>query len=266
MNKMYVSPNGNAGYLRQPTYGNAETLSNHLTRKTIFESNNRTLRPQVKNKILRSMPEKALKNLLDSMKLVYLSRNEYIYQPDEDIHFLYFPETAVFSEFQILHDGKMTEVMMTGCEGMVGVAALFNSHPSPNLTQILQGGQSLRIDTKTLKRNLDESREVRESVFEYINLLINQISQRAVCNGFHSIEERLCSWLLMIQERTGNSFNLRITHEQIAMSLGVHRPSVSQITKVLRNQKIIDYERGSISILDRRKLELTACDCFTPIH
>lgn len=266
MNKSYVSQNRNGCFVNQSVYNSKpNTFSGRLTRRKNTELENYTLQPQLRNKILNTIPKRSLENLLNSMMLVYLESNEYIYQPDEAIHFLYFPETAVFAEFHILQNGKITEIMMTGREGIIGVSSILNSHPAPHLTQVLQGGQALRVDTECLKKSLDGSPEIKESVYEYINFLINQISQRVVCNGFHSIEERLCTWLLMIQDRSGSS-EIKITHEQIAMSLGVHRPSVTQITKILREEKIVDYERGKISILDRNKLEYKACSCYTRIN
>ena len=180
---------------------------------------------------------------VNELVLVYLENNKYIYQPDEDISFLYFPETAVFSEFQILQNEKITEILMTGREGILGLSSIFSSPLSPILTQVLQGGQALRGDTKSLKRNLDGNGEIRESVFEFVSLLKNQISQKLIRNGFHSIEERLCTGLLMIQDGAGNS-NIQITHEKIGISFGVHHPNVTQITKVLRDEKIIYYQKG----------------------
>ncbi len=261
MNKIQVYQNRNGRFVSQATKKTPQKHSNRFDGKRITEPEKRFLRPQIKNKILKSIPQKIFEDFLASMTLVYIENNEYIYQPGEDIRFLYFPETAVFSEFQILNNGKIIEIMMTGREGITGISSIFNAHPAPNLTQVLQGGQAFRVDTECLKSKLDDDREIKKSVFEYVNLLMNQISQRVVCNGFHSIEERLCTWFLMIQDRSKRS-DIKITHEQIAMSLGVHRPSITQITKALRGEKIVDYERSKITIRDRGKLEIKACDCY----
>ncbi len=217
------------------------------------------------NKILNSLSNQALKILQDSLKSVYFTRGKQVYCPDEAIRFVYFPETAVFSEYKIVEDGRMIEIVMTGREGVTGVTSLFNAHAAENFTQILQAGHALQMDSEFLSAKLNDCPKIKESIFEYFNEFVNQISQRVLCNGFHLIENRLCSWLLMLQDRTRSS-KLNLTHEQIALALGAHRPSITQITKKLRDEKIINYTRGAIFILDRDKLKADACSCYAPVN
>ena len=219
-----------------------------------------------KNKILNKLSNQALNILQDSIKSVYFTRSKQVYCPDEKIRFLYFPETAVFSEYKILEDGRMIEIAMTGREGVAGVTSLLQAqHAAENFTQILQAGHALQIDAEFLSEKLNDYPEIKESIFEYFNEFVNQIAQRVLCNGFHLIENRLCCWLLMLYDRT-DSRKLNLTHEQIALALGAHRPSITQITKKLRDEEIIDYVRGSIFILNRKKLESDACSCYVPIN
>lgn len=218
----------------------------------------------VRNKILNKLPKRSLETLLNSGKMIYLDRSENIYCPDDAIRYIYFPETAVFSDFNSQADGKTIEVVMTGREGLTGVWSLINDYPAHNFTQVLQAGYALRVNSEFLVKTLNDETEVKKSIYDYLNQFINYISQKTVCNGFHLIESRLCCWLLMIQERTGGS-HLTLTHEQIALSLGTCRPTITQITKELRREKMIEYIRGKISILDRHKMKAAACSCYVPI-
>ncbi len=218
-----------------------------------------------KNDLLNSLSKKALDNLSSAMQTVYLDENENIYSPDEKIRYFYFPETAVFSDFKILADGRMIEINMLGCEGITGVSSLLNGLPAANFTKVLQAGNALRIDSDLLFEQFNNNSEMRKVFFDYLYHSINAISQKIICNGFHLIENRLCSWLLMLQDRTGKC-KLKLTHEQIALSLGAHRPSITQITKKLRDEKIIDYSRGKIFILSQSKIRTAACPCYASVN
>ncbi len=218
----------------------------------------------INNKILNNLTKNVLDILLTSAKSVYFTGGENIYCPDEAIGFIYFPETAVFSEYKINEDGRMMEIIMTGKEGVTGFSFLLNANRAENFTQVLQAGYAWQIDSEFFRQTSNDYMEIKEVISNYLNRLINQISQRIVCKGFHLTENSLCSWLLMLQERSGGD-KLKLTHEQIALSLGTHRPSITQIMKKLRNQEIIDYTRGIISILSSSKLKASACSCYVSI-
>lgn len=217
---------------------------------------------QIQNRILKSLPANLLKELLFQMDLIDIDRSEYLYQPEDIIDYLYFPETAIISDFHILEDGKTMEAAMIGREGMVGISSIFNPHASASWIQTSISGTAWRIDTKTFRQKFHNSESLQRLIFEYVNLYVAQISQKVVCNSHHSVEERLCCWLLMISDRCGLS-TLPLTQEQIAGFLGVHRPSVTLITQSLRVSGVIAYLRGKISILDKVKLEFSSCDCYS---
>lgn len=225
----------------------------------------RSINQSVKNKIFNKLTKSIFDILLTSAKSVYFAQSENIYCQDDPIRFVYFPQTAVFSEYKIIEDGRMMEIIMTGKEGLIGISSLFNAHRAENFTQILQAGYALQMDSEFLRGKFNEHAEVKELIFDYFNEFVNQISQRVICRGFHLVENRLCCWLLMLQDRAGGG-KLDLTHEQIALSLGAHRPSITQITKKLREEEIIDYKRGAIFILNRGKLENAACSCYVPVN
>ena len=236
-----------------------------VERKQAPGSKLRSVLPAVverENLILNSLSPQLKQTLNNLLKPVVLSKEEFIYQEGDDLEYIYFPMTAVVSEFKILEDGRMVEIAVTGREGAIGLASLFSdTHVAPNCTQVSQAGTALRLDAETFEKLLKTNDELRSSVSHFVDLYIRQISQKAICNMYHSVKERLCTWLLMVQDRCGRS-TLNLTHEQIARTLGVYRPSITCIAQELRSRKLINYSRGGISISDREKVEQAACSCY----
>ncbi len=218
--------------------------------------------PQAENLILRELPTDLRRTLESSLRPVVLNKEQFIYQEGDDLEYVYFPITAVVSEFKILEDGRMVEIAVTGREGAIGLSSLFSdSHTAPNCTQVSQAGTALRLDFETFDKLIRSNEQLRTSLSQFVDLYIRQISQKAICNMYHSVKERLCTWLLMVQDRCGRS-TLNLTHEQIARTLGVYRPSITCIAQELREKTLINYSRGGISIVDRKKVEQAACTCY----
>jgi CRP-like cAMP-binding protein len=214
------------------------------------------------NLILSSLSPQLKQLLATLLKPVVLSKEEFLYQEGDALEYVYFPMTAVVSEFKILEDGRMVEIAVTGREGAIGLASLFSDmHVAPNCTQVSQAGTAMRLDSDTFEKLMKSNDELRMSVSHFVDLYIRQISQKAICNMYHSVKERLCTWLLMVHDRCGRS-TLNLTHEQIARTLGVYRPSITCIAQELRSKKLINYSRGGISISDREKVEQAACTCY----
>jgi CRP-like cAMP-binding protein len=214
------------------------------------------------NMILNSLPADIQRMLAPSLKPVSLRKDKFIYQEDDPLDYIYFPITAVVSEFKILEDGRMVEIAVTGKEGAIGLSSIFSdSHVAANCIQVSQSGTAVRIGTYTLERMLRTNENMRTQLSRSVDTYIRQISQKAICNMYHSVKGRLCTWLLMIHDRCGRS-TLKLTHEQIARTLGVYRPSVTCIAQELRDQNLIDYSRGDIVIRDREGMEKTACGCY----
>jgi CRP-like cAMP-binding protein len=223
-----------------------------------------SIRSFIKNRLLAAQPDEILHKLLPFLESVSLKNGEYLYQEGNCVNYLYFPETAIISEFQILEDGRTAEISLTGREGVIGMLSVFDSHRAANWTQVSIPGDAFRISCHILEREILPHQTFKMLVMNYINEYIGQISQRAVCNNCHSLEQRFCSWLLMLHDRQeGNT--LALTQEKIAYLLGVHRPSLTIIAQTLRKKKIINYLRGQIHILNRPQLEKIACDCYSKI-
>lgn len=217
------------------------------------------------NHLLNRQSERRLARLLPYLENVSLSSGECLYQCDDYNEYVYFPETAIISHLHNLADGRAVEIAMIGREGASGICSILSSQPSSHCAQVTVGGNALRIKTEILKQEFARPGKLQSVLLQYINWHINQISQRIVCESFHLIEERLCSWLLMIYERAQKN-QWQITHEQISLLLGVNRPTVTQAAKVLRKKGFIDYNRGKFHILDCQGLELRACECYSVLN
>lgn len=262
MNQAYKVKNGISKGENRPIISTLRKNTNYWTlgKTRVFQLN--VSEQQIQNEILKSLSVVSLlKEIFPFMEEVYLNSNEYLYQPNDRINYLYFPETAIISDFQILEDGKTLEIAMIGKEGIAGINSIFNSHLSTNWLQASISGKAFRIDSQSFRQGFNNCQILQNLFFDYINLYIEQISQKVICNSHHSVEERLCCWLLMILDRCGQD-NLSLTQEQIAGFLGVHRPSITLITQSLREKGVIDYLRGKISILDKEKLKRLSCDCY----
>ncbi len=210
------------------------------------------------------LPNVLLNKIRPLLKYTQLVKDDYLFQQDDRVDFVYFPETAVISEFQMLADGRTIEVAVTGPESAVGIASVWSTSPAVNCAQVCVGGSAYKIEADVLERELTYSRPLQRWLHDQINNYIKQISQKVICNTHHAVEERFCTWLLMLQDRSKKSrFNL--TQEYIAGVLGVYRPSVTCMAKALREKNAIDYVRGQVAITDRQKLKKISCACYVEL-
>lgn len=219
----------------------------------------------VNNQILAALTDYDFARLQPHLESVALAYGEELCASGESDRYVYFPETAVISHLYNLADGNSIEVAMVGSEGASGLCALLGRQPSAHSAQVIIEGHALRIKTEILKREFAAGAKIQPLLLDYVNAHITQISQRTVCESFHVIEKRLCSWLLMLQDRVKKN-QLAMTQEQISIFLGVNRPSVTVVAKALRDKGLINYMRGKVQILDRRGLEFSACECYSTVQ
>ena len=221
--------------------------------------------PRLGNRLLNAVEPEHFLRLRQFIKRVSLIKDQYIYQQDDRMQTIFFPESAVVSEFQILEDGRTIEVGIIGSEGAIGIPSAFNSCRAANCTQVCVPGTALAIGRDVFEREVVSDPRLQLVLHTYLNLQIKQLSQRVVCNTFHSVEQRFCTWLLTLQKRSRRE-RFRLTHEHVARVLGVHRPSVTCIAQTLREKKLIDYGRARLVISDSQGLEKLACRCSTDFH
>ena len=216
------------------------------------------------NKLLTSLPGTDFASLLPHLEPVTLAAGHEIYEFGTDIEMVYFPETAVISQVSYLEDGSATEVAVVGNEGVVGLSALFDSGPSMYWSKVTIGGTALRASVASLNDEFRRSGAFQKRVLSYASAYLNQVSQRVVCNSRHRLEERLCTWLLLLHDRA-MGVPLTLTHEQIAERLGARRAGITSFCHLLRERQAIDYQRGVILSVNRDLLEEWACECYAAI-
>ena len=160
-----------------------------------------------------------------------------------------------------MDDGATVEVSMTGREGVTGVVSLFGDHRARDWTRVLVGGDALSVRADIVKQSFMVSEAAQRVLLDHYRALLTQISQRAVCNGRHTILQRLACWLLMLHDRVSGD-QIRLTQEEMAGRLGVRRAGVTQAARVLLGSGAVNYNHGRINVLDRHIIELVACECY----
>jgi CRP-like cAMP-binding protein len=220
---------------------------------------------EVGNFILRSLPRNESNLLLPSLEFVRLKLHQVLHESGESIRSGYFLNNGLGSLLTLQPDGKTVEVGLTGREGFIGLPVVFGFKTS-GLRAVTQGeGTAYRVDVDTLLRVLPQCPDLEKRLQRFAMVLGMQSTQLAACNRLHDVVERLARWLLMSQDRIGNA-TLPLTQEFLAQMLGTRRASVTVAAGVLQKAKMIEYSRGNVKILNRKKLEEEACDCYEVIE
>jgi CRP-like cAMP-binding protein len=199
--------------------------------------------------------------MLRHLERVELKSNEVLYQSEDYINHVYFPVDAVVSGLAIMLDGATTEVIMIGREGLVGIPAIIGAGRAQHWTRVQVEGTALRMKTEELARLFHRHEAVQRMLLQAYRSTITQISQRVVCNARHSVMQRLCCWLLMIDDRVGGD-DLMMTQEIIAGRLGARRAGITVAAGRLQGTRAISYARGRIHIDHREAIENAACECY----
>ena len=213
------------------------------------------------NHILAALPQDDYQRLLPHLEVVDLPHAKVLYEIDEAIQHVYFPDHAMVSLVTQMADGKIVEVGMVGNDGMTGVSTLMGNETSYEraLVQIPDGG--VRAAVAIIKKEFERGQAFQKIVLHYASNLMRQVSQTAACNASHTAEERLSRWLLMCHDRVGSAhFNL--TQEFLAEMLGTRRGTVNVAAITLQSANLIKYQRGNITIVDRSGLEEFCCECY----
>ncbi len=219
------------------------------------------MKEMLTNKILTGLGDAEFKRLMPLLQPVSLSAGERLSEAGETMHFIYFPESAVLSCQAEMQDGKSAEVGIIGFEGMAGITAVFGSLPAVNSLNVSVGGTALRVSTDDFKREILRADGVQQSLLTYAGEYITQISQRSACAVFHTIEQRLAVWLLLLLDRVKDEV-IQITQERIAEHLGVRRAGVTVAAGAMQDAGAISYRRGNLRVNDRQLIEMIACECY----
>ena len=216
------------------------------------------------NRLLDLLPGPDLARLLDRAERATAKVGDVVAEAGEPARFAVFPLTSVYSAIIPLRDGSAIEATTIGSEGMAGIDFLTDHAASVYRLVCQVDGESLHLPASAFRSLLAESGPLRRVLERYVLTVVHQGGQNAACNLRHNVEERMCRWLLMTHDRVGaNEFHL--THEFLAIMLGVRRQSVSLTAGILQEAGLIEYRRGDLRIADRPGLERASCECYRAI-
>jgi len=221
-------------------------------------------RVAIQNHLLAALPDRDFARLRGSLKQVSLGLGEVIYESGEQIEHIYFPIDSVISLLYTTEEGATAEMGLAGNDGFVGLALLLGGNTTPNRAVAQIAGECWRIRAGIVRDEFTRGGALQALVMHYIHAFITQVSQTAVCNRLHSVEKRLCRWLLLCHDRTFSN-DLWMTQEFIANMLGGRRESVTVAAGRLQDLGWIRYARGRITILDRNGLEGAVCECYRTV-
>jgi CRP-like cAMP-binding protein len=219
----------------------------------------------IRNKILTSLPESEYRAARLHLEYIALPQLSVLHEPSEKLEFAYFPNAGLISLVVTMENGKTVEAAVLGNEGAAGIpSAVYLTH-SPLREVVQVAGDGFRVKVPALQAILKSAPEFQMILSRYTVIQGIQVAQTAACNRLHDVEQRLARWLLMAQDRVETT-PVTITHDFLSTMLGTDRPSVSLAAGVLQRKKYIEYTRGAVKVLNRKKLESSACECYGVIR
>jgi CRP-like cAMP-binding protein len=217
--------------------------------------------PPIRNHLLAALPRAEYSRLLPHLAHVPLPFMEVLYEGGETIEHVYFPNEGLISLLVVMEDETLREIGLIGSEGMLGTAVALGMKTTPTRALIQMPGSAMRMKTQALRDELRRGGALQNVLQRYVHALFTQVSQSAACVSSHAVNKRLSRWLVMTHDRApGDEFEMK--HEFMAMMLGVTRSVVTRAAGRLQKDKMIRYTRGQVTVLDRDRLEATACECY----
>jgi len=214
------------------------------------------------NLLLAALRREDIERFRRSLDVIPLPLKQFLHRPGDVVEYVYFPGGGFCSELTVLESGEMVEVATIGREGMVGIFAAKDGHVAPSAAMVQAESEiCYRLPAAVFRSELDRGGRFAELVTRYTHAHIAFIMQSTACNAVHTVEQRLARWLLMAHDRVGQD-EFPLTQEFVAMMLGVARPTVTIVAGTLQKAGLISYRRGTVTILDRERLETAACECY----
>jgi CRP-like cAMP-binding protein len=213
------------------------------------------------NRLLDHLPEDDFNRLLPSWETLPLPTGHELFKQNGSISHVYFPTGGVCSVVNVTDDGKVVEAETVGNEGMIGIPVLLGLDFSPIRAISQVSGEALRMPTQSFQRAIVPGGSLDLLLRRYVAFSMRHAHQTVACNALHSLEERMCRWLLMTHDRVGKD-EFVLTQEFLAEMLGVRRQSLSIVAGTLQNAGFISYRRGNMRILNREGLEAASCECY----
>jgi CRP-like cAMP-binding protein len=216
------------------------------------------------NHLLAALPEDIWQRWKDMLEPTDLALGQVMYEPGATLSHVYFPTTAIISLLYVMENGAPGEIAVVGNEGLVGVALFMGGESTSSRAVVQSAGLGYRLRSQELKNEFGSNVPVLHLLLRYTQALITQMSQTAVCNRHHSLDQQLCRWLLLSLDRL-QGVELVMTQELIANMLGVRREGVTEGATKLQDAGLIRYARGRITVINRAGLEERSCECYAVV-
>jgi CRP-like cAMP-binding protein len=236
----------------------------HLGRSLIMRSV-KDFGSEAGNKLLAALPHEEFRRLSPHLELVRLTPGRILYHAGTSVRHAYFPKSGMICLLSTTESGRTIEVGMIGDEGMAGIPIILGSGPAPYQIMVQIAGNALRLKGDVLREEFKRGGRFQDLLLRYTHTMLVQIAQSAACNRFHTVEERLCRWLLVSRDRV-HTDTIYLTQEFLSHMLGVPRTSITMIAGALQRQGFIRYSRGKILITDRRGMEAASCECYRVVR
>jgi CRP-like cAMP-binding protein len=216
------------------------------------------------NFLLAALPEPEWRRWQRLLEKVEMPLGEVLYESGATLTHVYFPTTSIVSLLYVMENGASAEIAVVGNEGLVGVALFMGGESTPSRAVVQSAGHGFRLKAQWMKDEFNRAGPVLHLLLRYTQALITQMSQTAVCNRHHSLDQQLCRWLLLSLDRLRGD-ELVMTQELISNMLGVRREGVTESANKLQQAGLISYARGRITVLDRAGLEKRTCECYAVV-
>ena len=218
----------------------------------------------VKDLIIAALPEPDYERLRPHLELIHLAAGSTVYEPNERLSHAYFPTTCVISVMAVMEDGTSAQLALTGYEGLIGTSLLMGGGTKSNRGSVQSAGYAYRLPASILRRQLPLASNLRHWGLRFTHALVTQMGQTSACNRHHTIDQQFCRWLLMTLDRVAGN-EIKMTQELIANMLGVQRERVTEVATQLRSDRLIQCRRGTITVIDRARLERRVCECYAVV-
>jgi CRP-like cAMP-binding protein len=215
----------------------------------------------IKNRLLAALPPDAIERIQTHLEFISMPLGEVLYESGGHLRYVYFPTTAIISLLYVMEDGASAEIAIVGNEGVLGISVFMGGDTMPNRSVVQSAGDGYRLKAELLKEEFNRAGPSMHLLLRYTQALITQMSQTAVCNRHHTLDQQLCRWLLLSLDRLASN-EVAMTQELIANMLGVRREGVTEAAGKLQKAGLIQYSRGHITVIDRPGLEARVCECY----
>ncbi len=221
--------------------------------------------PDAYNGLLAGLPDETCRRLSPGLKPVTLEFGRTLYRPGQPLRYVYFPLDSLISKLYFLANGNTSGIGVIGREGIVGVSSFLSGNETTAEAIVIKTGQALRLGAHELAREFEGDPAFRQTLLNFTQAFMTQMGQVATCNRHHTTEQQLCRWLLTCLDRLSSN-ELRITQELIAHLLGVRREGITRAALKLRQNGLLGYSRGRITVLDVPRMEQLACECYRVVR